>query len=534
MATQSEINAALGLPPGINPDGSWNAQDYIARKVSGQPDTQAQVDAANAANPYSAQNMAKVDVTRPGQYVQDAEENYVALTPNVAGFNINNPTALQGLGELRAGGGADSTSQAFNAIATPAQKAEADRLWSIERSRLEEIDRQNALKASQGQSQGQSQGLLGITGGQTMSPALSYSLSRGISQEQFDKNLVDAIKQGEAQGLSDAQFESLMNQYQISAADVARATQSTPAIIQSRMQAATPTTPAEIAYNQAAMAELAGRQGTNQQQIATNEKAYQEYLRLNEAKNQQQIASNLALSNEQKRLNEIKNQQQIAANLALSNEQKRLNEIKNQEQISANLALSNEQKRLNEIKNQEQIATNQKAYEAYLANQAKLAAGQVGGTGVLEQNFRNYQSIAPGAQYDPSVTGGVSPYSKIMGQMSPLTNPYAGMAINQPMGGYNPGLYDQIAAVNTAKAAADAAAATTDPGQISDGLAQGGMVHGGLMFGPNPPGPDDGAVNLDLGEYVIKKSSVNKYGRGLLDMINEGKVPAKKLKSLLG
>jgi len=65
-------------------------------------------------------------------------------------------------------------------------------------------------------------------------------------------------------------------------------------------------------------------------------------------------------------------------------------------------------------------------------------------------------------------------------------------------------------------------------------MAKGGYVHGGLMFGPNPPGPDDGAVNLDLGEYVIKKSSVNKYGRGLLDMINEGKVPAKKLKSLLG
>jgi hypothetical protein len=39
---------------------------------------------------------------------------------------------------------------------------------------------------------------------------------------------------------------------------------------------------------------------------------------------------------------------------------------------------------------------------------------------------------------------------------------------------------------------------------------------------------------LDKGEYVIKKSSVNKYGRGLLDMINEGKVPAKKMKSLLG
>ena len=65
-------------------------------------------------------------------------------------------------------------------------------------------------------------------------------------------------------------------------------------------------------------------------------------------------------------------------------------------------------------------------------------------------------------------------------------------------------------------------------------MAKGGYVHGGLMFGPNPKGPDDGAVNLDMGEYVIKKSSVDKYGKGLLDMINEGKVPAKKMKSLLG
>ena len=49
MATQSEINASLGLPPGINPDGSWNAQDYIARRIPGQVDTKAQVDAALAA-----------------------------------------------------------------------------------------------------------------------------------------------------------------------------------------------------------------------------------------------------------------------------------------------------------------------------------------------------------------------------------------------------------------------------------------------------------------------------------------------------
>jgi len=61
--------------------------------------------------------------------------------------------------------------------------------------------------------------------------------------------------------------------------------------------------------------------------------------------------------------------------------------------------------------------------------------------------------------------------------------------------------------------------------------------NGGLVsnvFGPNPAGPDDGAGMLQLGEYVIKKSAVNKYGTGLLDMINNGKIPAKKMKSLLG
>jgi hypothetical protein len=117
-----------------------------------------------------------------------------------------------------------------------------------------------------------------------------------------------------------------------------------------------------------------------------------------------------------------------------------------------------------------------------------------------------------------------------------MGNPYAGVVAGQAMGGYNPGLYDQIAAANLAKTAAETAATTAaqNTQQESTGMAQGGMVHGGVMFGANPPGPDDGAVNLDLGEYVIKKSSVNKYGRGLLDMINEGKVPAKKMKSLLG
>jgi len=71
----------------------------------------------------------------------------------------------------------------------------------------------------------------------------------------------------------------------------------------------------------------------------------------------------------------------------------------------------------------------------------------------------------------------------------------------------------------------------------SDSFGEGQYNMGGpvdKVVGPNPPGPDDGAGMLQIGEYVIKKSAVKKYGQGLLDMINAGKIPAKKMKSLLG
>lgn len=364
------------------------------------------------------------------------------------------------------------------------------------------------------------------------SAGLAWSLANGISQEQYDKSIVDAIKQGEAQKLSDAQFESLMNQYGISAQDVARATQSTPEAITARMEAATPTTQTEIDFNRAAMEELAAREA------------------------------------------------QWAA-------QQRQNEVNWAAQQKTNQTNWAEQQRLNEIKNQQQIAANQKAYEAYLANQQKLAAAQnvTSGTGLLgptgnmsitgttpfanatqgfAQNFQNYQSIPIGSQYNPSVVGGTgSPYAQIMGQMRPVGNPYANVMAGQAVGGYNPGLYDQIAASNLARDVAaksgvtladyyggggdgNSTAAGEGPGgnsgggegngatagEAGAGYAMGGMVNG--LFGMNPPGPDDGAGYLDRGEYVVKKSAVNKYGKGLLDMINEGKVPAKKMKSLLG
>jgi hypothetical protein len=145
MATQSEINAALGLPPGINPDGSWNAQDYMARRVAGQVDTQAQVDAARAA--ARAELMAA-----PGQYVTDASGRQVSLTAYKPDFDPNNITTQTYLGELAAAGGQDSTSSLFNQTVTPAQLAANAAAWATEKARLEEIDRQAALaqQADQG------------------------------------------------------------------------------------------------------------------------------------------------------------------------------------------------------------------------------------------------------------------------------------------------------------------------------------------------------------------------------------------------
>ena len=145
MATQSEINASLGLPPGINPDGSWNAQDYMARRVAGQVDTQAQVDAARAS--------AQAELMRaPGQSVTDASGREVQLTSYRPGFDPNNVTTQTYLGELEARGGMDTTSQLFKQTATPAQLAANAAAWATEKARLEEIDRQAALAAQQGQS----------------------------------------------------------------------------------------------------------------------------------------------------------------------------------------------------------------------------------------------------------------------------------------------------------------------------------------------------------------------------------------------
>jgi len=177
----------------------------------------------------------------------------------------------------------------------------------------------------------------------------------------------------------------------------------------------------------------------------------------------------------------------------------------------------------------------------------------------IQKSYENYMAIPAGSQFNPAMTAaGESPYQLLAKQYTGLRNVYEGQLPYTSMGGYNPALYVDLAKEN--KRMADITAAQAIQQQL-DVLNQGGggdggdggggggggtgagagtgnaMAKGGLVTsldGPNPPGPDDGSAYLDLGEYVVKKSSVNKYGKGLLDMINEGKVSAKKMKSLLG
>jgi hypothetical protein len=377
------------------------------------------------------------------------------------------------------------------------------------------------------------------------SEALNWALANGMTQAEFDRNIFNAVVDAQKNNTSPALLRTEMDRLGISPADVARATGVTTQSVASQYATALPKTEAELIAAAAAANELAAR-------TARDRTASQALI------DARALAAKTATGN-------LTASQKAAAD-------------------AAQLALVTRQ-------NEAALALQQRnAAAAAAAEAARLAALRTGGTGTttgvtggtggllgptgnmsitgttpfanatqgFAQNFANYQSIPIGSQYNPNVVGGAgSPYSQIMGQMRPVGNPYAGVVAGQAMGGYNPGLYDQIAAANVARAAAaDTGVTLADyyggGGDGGDGggggggggtgagagtgnaMAKGGYVHEGKMFGANPPGPDDGAVNLDIGEYVIKKSSVNKYGRGLLDMINEGKVPAKKMKSLLG
>jgi hypothetical protein len=93
-------------------------------------------------------------------------------------------------------------------------------------------------------------------------PALAYALSQGMSQAEYDKNIFDFYAQN-AGTYTDAMFRSVMDQYGVTPADLARATGSDPAAVAARYASATPTTAAEIAFAQKTQADLASRQSSD-------------------------------------------------------------------------------------------------------------------------------------------------------------------------------------------------------------------------------------------------------------------------------
>ena len=120
-------------------------------------------------------------------------------------------------------------------------------------------------------------------------------------------------------------------------------------------------------------------------------------------------------------------------------------------------------------------------------------------------------------------TGSLLPKVEVVGRVENMgtDNGFggAGANANAPGGG------------NAAGGAGQSGDGGTGDSSTATAKYNGGLVT--AIFGQDPAGPDEGQIDIQRGEYVIKKSSVKKYGQGLLDMINEGKIPAKKIKSLL-
>jgi plasmid maintenance system antidote protein VapI len=98
---------------------------------------------------------------------------------------------------------------------------------------------------------------------------LTYALNNGSTKEQYYKQIFDAFANAQSEGLSDAQIEIGMNQYGISADDLAQATGVTPESVQTRMDVATPTTAEDLAYERAAQEELATRQAQEDSRLAS-------------------------------------------------------------------------------------------------------------------------------------------------------------------------------------------------------------------------------------------------------------------------
>jgi len=108
-----------------------------------------------------------------------------------------------------------------------------------------------------------------VTG--TQSAGLAYALSHGMTAEQYYKNIFDYYKANS--GLSDSMLKSEMLRLGVSAEDLAKATGGDLKTITSRFDAAVAKTPAELAAEQKAKADLATRTAQDAANKAAAEKA---------------------------------------------------------------------------------------------------------------------------------------------------------------------------------------------------------------------------------------------------------------------
>lgn len=169
-----------------------------------------------------------------------------------------------------------------------------------------------------------------------------------------------------------------------------------------------------------------------------------------------------------------------------------------------------------------------------------LAAGSDGSGGSNAGDARGPGTTntggIPGLNIDP-VALGLGRVAGLFGSSVSLGNP----APVDERSRYTPAALAEFQAAVDREAQAEAnvagSAGMGNFGGGSDSFGEGQYAKGGKVnMAPqkyDPPGPDDGYAALDNGEFVIRKSAVKKYGANIFEKINAGKIPAKRLKSLL-
>jgi len=173
------------------------------------------------------------------------------------------------------------------------------------------------------------------------------------------------------------------------------------------------------------------------------------------------------------------------------------------------------------VREQEAIARGFPSVEAYsgsrnFGKESSLPAGGVVSPGMPKSdNF--FASLLSGILPSSNVTLDPAPFEDRM----PTLNPYAGEnpALSPTGSGFagadigkGGGFTGGVATGTTGGTPAEAA---------NLGFAQGGMVHSQHLMG-RAPAPDDGYGALQGGEYVITKAAVERYGKAMMDAINNG------------